>query len=101
MTVSDVVGDQVDLLCDPAVQDTTTSSGAITVLKRLGLWREVPADPRDGSPPGPGDGCYRSSVEEIDPAGWRAGFGDMFARVLAPAFFLREPRLRGLNSRMT
>jgi len=47
LTVSDVVGDHVDLLCDPAVQDTTTSSGAITVLKRLGLWREVPAEARE------------------------------------------------------
>src|SRR6266851_5112687 len=47
LTVSDVVGDHVDLLCDPAVQDTTTSSEAITVLKRLGLWREVPAEVRE------------------------------------------------------
>src|SRR5258708_2258851 len=47
LTVSDVVGDQVDLLCDPAVQDTTTSSGAIAVLKRRGLWSEVPAEVRE------------------------------------------------------
>jgi glycerate 2-kinase len=47
LTVSDVVGDQVDLLCDPAVQDTATSAGAITVLKRLGLWTEMPAEVRD------------------------------------------------------
>ena len=47
LTVSDVVGDHVDLLCDPAVQDTATSAGAITVLKRLGLWTEMPAEVRD------------------------------------------------------
>jgi glycerate-2-kinase len=46
LTVSDVVGDQVDLLCDPAVQDTTTSSAAVTVLKRRGLWSDVPAEVR-------------------------------------------------------
>jgi hypothetical protein len=35
-----------------------------------------------------------ASVEEIDPVGWLAGLDDMFARVLAPAFVRREPRLR-------
>jgi SRSO17 transposase len=34
------------------------------------------------------------SVDGIDPAGWRDGFGDMFAEVVAPAFVRREPRLR-------
>jgi SRSO17 transposase len=34
------------------------------------------------------------SVEEIDPARWLAGFDDMFAEVVAPAFYRREPRLR-------
>jgi SRSO17 transposase len=34
------------------------------------------------------------SVDEIDPAGWLAGFDDMFAEVVAPAFCRREPRLR-------
>jgi hypothetical protein len=34
------------------------------------------------------------SVEEIDPAGWLAGFDDLLAEVVAPAFFRREPRLR-------
>jgi len=34
------------------------------------------------------------SVEEIDPAWWAAVFDDMFAEVVAPAFFRREPRLR-------
>jgi glycerate 2-kinase len=47
LTVSDVVGDHVDLLCDPAVQDTTTSAGAVAVLKRRGLWSEVPAEVRE------------------------------------------------------
>jgi hypothetical protein len=31
---------------------------------------------------------------EIDPAGWLAGLDDMFAEVVAPAFYRREPRLR-------
>jgi pimeloyl-ACP methyl ester carboxylesterase len=31
---------------------------------------------------------------EIDPAGWLGRFDDMFAPVVAPAFFRREPRLR-------
>jgi SRSO17 transposase len=33
-------------------------------------------------------------VEEIDPAGWLAGFDELFAEVVAPAFYRREPRLR-------
>ena len=47
LTVSDVVGDQVDLLCDPAVQDTSTTSAAIATLRRHGLWPEVPAEIRE------------------------------------------------------
>ena len=34
------------------------------------------------------------SVDGIDPAGWLAHFDEMFAEVVAPAFFWREPRLR-------
>jgi SRSO17 transposase len=34
------------------------------------------------------------SVGEIDPAGWLDRFDDVFARVVAPAFRRREPRLR-------
>ena len=34
------------------------------------------------------------SVGDIDPAGWLDRFDDMFARVVAPEFFRREPRLR-------
>jgi SRSO17 transposase len=34
------------------------------------------------------------SAEEIDPTRWLAGLDDMFAQVVAPAFFRREPRLR-------
>src|SRR5260221_10364218 len=34
------------------------------------------------------------SVSDVDPAGWQDEFDDMFAVVLAPAFFRREPRLR-------
>jgi SRSO17 transposase len=34
------------------------------------------------------------SVGDVDPAGWLDCFDDMFARVVAPAFGRREPRLR-------
>jgi SRSO17 transposase len=34
------------------------------------------------------------SVGDVDPAGWLDRFDDMFARVVALAFFRREPRLR-------
>ena len=34
------------------------------------------------------------SGDGIDPAGWLAHFDEMFAEVVAPAFFWREPRLR-------
>ncbi len=34
------------------------------------------------------------SVGDIDPAGWLDCFDDLFARVVAPAFGRREPRLR-------
>jgi len=47
LTVSDVVGDRVDLLCDPVVQDTSSVSSAIAVLQRHGLWSEVAPDIRD------------------------------------------------------
>jgi glycerate 2-kinase len=47
LTVSDVVGDQIDLLCDPAVQDTSTTSAAIATLRRYGLWPEVSPEIRD------------------------------------------------------
>jgi glycerate 2-kinase len=47
LTVSDVVGDSVDLLCDPAVQDTSTASAAIATLRRYGLWPEVSPEIRN------------------------------------------------------
>ena len=47
LTVSDVVGDSVDLLCDPAVQDTSTPSAAISTLRRYGLWSEVSPEIRN------------------------------------------------------
>jgi glycerate 2-kinase len=47
LTVSDVVGDPVDLLCDPAVEDTSTTSAAIATLRRYGLWSEVSPEIRD------------------------------------------------------
>jgi glycerate 2-kinase len=47
LTVSDVVADRVDLLCDPTVQDTSSASAAIAVLRRHGLWSEIPPDIRN------------------------------------------------------
>jgi glycerate 2-kinase len=47
LTVSDVVGDAVDLLCDLTVQDTSTASGAIAVLRAHGLWSEVGPEIKD------------------------------------------------------
>jgi glycerate-2-kinase len=41
LTLSDVVGDAVDLICDVVVQDTTDPAGAIDVLHRYGLWESV------------------------------------------------------------
>ncbi|HEX3823461.1 MAG TPA: DUF4147 domain-containing protein [Mycobacteriales bacterium] len=41
LTLSDVVGDAVDLLCDLVVQDTTDQYAAIAVLRRYGLWEAV------------------------------------------------------------
>jgi glycerate 2-kinase len=46
LTVSDVVGDSVDLLCDPTVQDTSDVQSAIRVLDRYGLWEQVSAEVR-------------------------------------------------------
>jgi glycerate 2-kinase len=47
LTVSDVVSDLPDLLCDPTVQDTSTSAAAVAVLKRHRLWAEVPGPVKD------------------------------------------------------
>jgi glycerate-2-kinase len=41
LTVSDVAGDQEDLITDPTVQDTTTVADAIRVLREYELWEEV------------------------------------------------------------
>jgi glycerate 2-kinase len=41
LTVSDVVGDALDLLCDTVVEDTTTPDDARIVLARYGLWEQI------------------------------------------------------------
>jgi glycerate 2-kinase len=41
LTVSDVVGDQIDAITDPTVPDTTTADDAIELLRRSGLWEQV------------------------------------------------------------
>jgi glycerate 2-kinase len=46
LTVSDVVGNAVDLLCDPTVPDTSAPAAAVTVLERYGLWRAVAPEVR-------------------------------------------------------
>jgi glycerate 2-kinase len=52
LTVSDVVGDALDLLCDTVVQDTSTPADARKVLVRHDLWDLVAPEVRDhlGSP---------------------------------------------------
>jgi glycerate-2-kinase len=45
-TVSDVVGDRAELLCDPTVQDTTSAADAVAVLERYGLWPETAPEVR-------------------------------------------------------
>jgi glycerate 2-kinase len=44
LTLSDVVGDAVDLLCDVVVQDTTDPAAAVAVLKRYELWDQISPD---------------------------------------------------------
>lgn len=46
LTVSDVAGDVLDAITDPTVQDTSTAADAVAILKRRGLWDEVPASIR-------------------------------------------------------
>lgn len=41
LTVSDVVGDALDLLCDPVVPDTSTPADACAVVARHGLWEQL------------------------------------------------------------
>jgi glycerate-2-kinase len=47
MTVSDVVGDTLDLITDPTVQDTTTVEQAIAVLRDHGLWDRIDQSVKD------------------------------------------------------
>ncbi|HEX3929218.1 MAG TPA: DUF4147 domain-containing protein [Nocardioides sp.] len=46
LTVSDVVGDALDLLCDAVVQDTSTPQDARAVLTRHELWDQVAPEVR-------------------------------------------------------
>ena len=47
ITVSDVAGDPLDCICDPAVQDTTSVEDAVDVLHRHDLWSRVPRSVRN------------------------------------------------------
>jgi glycerate-2-kinase len=47
LTVSDVVGDPLDCITDPTVQDTSTAAGAVSVLREWGLLDRVPGSVRD------------------------------------------------------
>ena len=47
LTVSDAIGDAVDLLCDPVVQDSSDPPAALAVLRRYGIWQEVAPEIRD------------------------------------------------------
>ena len=47
LTVSDVVGDPLDCITDPTVQDTSTVAGALSVLREWDLLDRVPDSVRD------------------------------------------------------
>jgi glycerate 2-kinase len=47
ITASDVVGNHLDTITDPTVQDTTTAARAIEILVEYGLWDSVPQSIRD------------------------------------------------------
>jgi glycerate 2-kinase len=47
LTVSDVVGDPLDCITDPTVQDTSTVAGAMSVLREWELLDRVPASVRE------------------------------------------------------
>jgi glycerate 2-kinase len=47
LTVSDVAGDQLDVLTDPTVKDTSTVADAVSVLDDYGLWDELAPSIRD------------------------------------------------------
>ena len=47
LTVSDVVGDPLDCITDPTVQDTSTVADALSALREWGLLDRVPAAVRD------------------------------------------------------
>ena len=47
LTVSDVAGDVLDAITDPTVQDTSTASEAVAILRDRGLWDGLPAGIRD------------------------------------------------------
>ena len=47
LTVSDVVGDPLDCITDPTVQDTSTVAGALSALREWGLLDRVPPAVRD------------------------------------------------------
>jgi glycerate 2-kinase len=63
LTLSDVVGDAVDLLCDVVVKDTTNPVAAIAVLKRFGLWDVVAPEIRDHLASNEADS---PSLDEVD-----------------------------------
>jgi glycerate 2-kinase len=47
LTVSDVMGNQIDLITDPTVQDTTTTEDAVRILHALGLWDRLDPSIKD------------------------------------------------------
>ena len=47
LTVSDVAGDVLDAITDPSVQDTSTVDDAVEILRRRGLWDDLPASIRN------------------------------------------------------
>jgi glycerate-2-kinase len=47
LTVSDVVGDPLDCITDPTVQDTSTVADALSALREWGLLDRIPPAVRD------------------------------------------------------
>ncbi len=62
LTVSDVVGDPLDCITDPTVQDTSTVADATAVLADYGLLQEVPRSVRAHLSTGPGRSRLRSAT---------------------------------------
>jgi glycerate 2-kinase len=104
LVLSDVVGDPLEVIASgPVSADPTTFADAVEVLRRFGLWEELPASARRhlsaglrgeaAESPGPEDPCFRrvraqvvgnnrrSAEAALDEA-WRRGYRPMLLSTL-------------------